>query len=307
MKVKVLACAMALAAAGLAAQAGVGIQYKGEVKIEGGPQAQSQRQMTPEEKEQMRKMGISMAGAEGYEFLAEADGGKFKMTYLTDFMMFPKGSYMLGDSKAKMAYFVFPEKKQYAEMNLDQMAGLAKSMKITHSNQKVTVTPLPPKLVEGVMCSGKRIELSYDTEATVMGFHSKTHEEQKTDYYTTDKYDVLALFGGRNWQGQGLTTGDEVFDKQIQEKVGFLGFPIQIINYHTANGKDQGKTTVTTKDVKMTPFLPGHFDLPAGYTKTQLGMGQMMQGSGQEGKEGEEGQQNQQKPSLKDILKGLGH
>lgn len=307
MKVRIIACAMALAAAGLAVQAGVGIQYKGQVKVEGGMMGEQQKQMqkmSPQEKEQMRKMGISMEGAEGYEFLAQADGGKFKMTYLTDFMMFPKGSYMVGDSKTKMAYFVFPDKKQYAEMDLDKMESMARSMKVSISNGKCTVTPLTPKLINGEMCAGKRVELSYDSGVSIMGHTARTHEEMKTDYYTTDKYDVLALFGGRNWQGQGLTTGDAAFDAEIKAKVGFLGFPVQVVSHHLSNGKDMGTTTVTTTDVQMKPFLPGTFDLPAGYTKTQLGMGQMMQGRGEEG---EEGEQNQQQPSLKDILKGMGH
>jgi hypothetical protein len=298
---------MALAAAGLAAQAGMGIQYKGSVKIEGGAaeqQRQQMQKMSPEEREQMRKMGISMEGAEGYDFLAEADGGKYKMTYLTPFMMFPKGSYMLGDSKTKMAYFVFPDKKKYSEMDLDKMESMARSMKVSISNGKCTVTPLPPKLIGGEMCPGKRVEISYDSEATVMGFHSKAHEEQKTDYYTSSKYDASTLFGGRNWQNMGTVTGDAAFDAQIKSKVGFLGFPIQVVMHHTANGKDMGTTTLTTTDVQMRPFTPGHFDLPAGYTRTQMGFGQMTQGGDDEG---EEGQQNQQQPSLKDILKGLGH
>jgi hypothetical protein len=302
-------CIVALTAATLAAQAGMGIQYKGQVKIEGGAAEQQRQQaqkMSPEEKEQMRRMGFSMEGAQGYDFLAQADGGKFKMTYLTPFMMFPKDCYMLGDSKMKMVYFVFPEKKQYTEMDLDKMQDLAKSMKVKISNGKCTVTPLPPKLINGEMCPGKRVELSYDSEATVMGFHSKTHEERKTDCYTTDKYDALVLFGGRNWQNIGTLTGDAAFDAEIKAKVGFLGFPVQIVSHHLSNGKDMGTTTMTTMDVQMRPFTPGTFELPAGYAKVGM-MGAMGAGTvtGGEQEEGEEGGQPQKAPNLKDLLKGL--
>ena len=289
----------------LAAQAGVGIQYKGKVTIEGGPyqaEAAKMQKMSPEERARMREMGMTTEGASGYEFKAEAAGGQYKMTYLSPFMMFPEGSYVLGDSASKMAYFVFPDKKQYIEMNINELGALAKSMKVTYSNEKVSVSPLPPKLVNGVLCSGKRINLTYDTEATVMGFHSKSHEEQTTDYYTTNKYDVLALFGGRNWQAQGLTTGDAAFDREIQSKVGFLGFPMEIINHHTANGKDQGTTTLTTSDVQMVPFAPGHFSLPAGYKKTTF-MGLVMGGQGEQPQQGEK---QEGRPSLKDLMKHFG-
>ena len=311
MKRRILGCVVALTAATLAVHAGMGIQYKGQVKIEGGAAEQQRQQaqkMSPEEREQMRRMGMSMESASGYDFLAQADAGKYKMTYLTPFMMFPEGSYLLGDSKLKMAYFVFPEKKQYVEMDLDKLGDMAKSMKVKISNGKCTVTPLPPKLINGEMCPGKRVEISYDTEASVMGFHSKTHDERKTDYYTTDKYDVLAIFGGHNWQSMGGTaTGDLAFDAEIKAKVGFLGFPVQVVSHHLSNVKDMGTTTMTTTDVQMKPFLPGTFDLPAGYAKTDM-MGAMgagaMAGSGEEG--GEEGGQPQKAPNLKDLLKGLG-
>lgn len=306
MKARVLFCAATMATLALAAHAGTGIKYKGNVKIEGGGQQERAAKMSPEEKEQMRKMGMSFEGATGYSFLAEAADGKFKMTYLTPFMMFPEGSYMVGDAKAKMAYFVFPDKKQYIEMDLDKLGDMAKSMKLTITNGKCTVTPLAPKLVNGTLCTGKRIEVSYDSEATVMGYHNKSHEERKTDYYTTDKYDVLTLFGGHNWQNQGLVTGDATFDKEIAAKTGFLGFPMQVISYHTSNGKDQGTTTVTTSDVSMTPFLPGHFDLPAGYTKTDF-QGMMMGGRpAGEGAEGQGGQPGQMPPNIQEMLKKLG-
>jgi hypothetical protein len=310
MKRRTLGCVVALTAATLAVHAGMGIQYKGQVKIEGGAAEQQRQQaqkMSPEEREQMRRMGISMEGAQGYDFLAQADAGKFKMTYLTPFMMFPEGSYLLGDSKMKMAYFVFPDKKQYVEMDLDKLQDMAKSMKVKISNGKCAVTPLPPKLINGEMCPGKRVELSYDSEATVMGFHSKTHEERKTDCYTSDKYDVLAIFGGHNWQSMGTATGDPAFDAEIKAKVGFLGFPVQIVSHHLSNGKDMGTTTMTTMDVQMKPFLPGTFELPAGYAKTDM-MGAMGAGSmtGASHEEGEEGGQPQKAPNLKDLLKGLG-
>ena len=316
---------MVFAAAGLAAQAaGMGITYKGSLKVEGGESQAKMQKMSAEEKAQMRQMGMNPEAFSGFDFEAKAESGKYKMVYLTDFAFFGKGSYMVGDASTKKGYFVFPDKKQYWEMDVDKMRqvgnDLMKSMKITYANQKVDVTPLPPKIVEGSLCQGKRVALSFDTSAKVMGFSSKSHTEETTDYYTSDKYDALALFGGHNWQGMGTVTGDPEFDKVIAAKVGFLGFPIQIVSRRVVNGKDEGTTTYTTKDIQLTAMLPGTFDLPAGYTKAEMGAGSIFQGAGKGGTredqagDGEEGaqEQNQQqdqqpkkKPSFKDLLKGL--
>lgn len=331
---KTLWLALALSAMTVASQALMGIKYRGEMKIVGGPQMENAKSMTPEEKEMARKMGLPTGDAPmGFQFEAVADNGKFKMTYLTDFVLFSKGSYILGDGKAKVAYFVFPDRREYVEMNVDEMeAGaqnMMKSMKVTFANPQVEVTPLPPKVVGGVPCTGKRIRLVYDTQATVMGFKSKSHTEQVTDFYSTTAYDVLAIFGERNWHSQGLAIGDPVFDKVIAAKVGFLGFPMEVRTQRFENGKDQGTSILTTKDVQMTPVPPGTFVLPAGYTKTELGIGSLMKGltkADEEGSrrsrdrggvvEGEEAgepsetpdtqQEPKKKPSLKDILKGLG-
>ncbi len=322
-----LLLAAAVAALSLGAHAaGLGIYYKGSVKVEGGePQAKAEK-MSAEEKANMRQMGLNPDVFLGYEFEARAEAGRYKMTYLTDFGFFAKGSYILGDAKTGKGYFVFPEKREYMEMDADQLqeaaGSMAKSMKITYANQKADVTPLPPKLVEGTLCQGKRVALAFDTSARIMGFSSKSHTEETTDYYTTNTYDALTLFGGRNWQGMGMVTGDKEFDKAIAAKVGFLGFPVQIVSHRVVDGKDQGTTTLTIKDIQLAAMLPGTFDLPSGYTKTELGAGSMMKNmfkqggnAGEEGAEGssseegqQQGQQNQQKkkPSFKDLLKGLG-
>jgi hypothetical protein len=330
--------ALALSAATIGSQALMGIKYRGEVKMEGGPQQkQEAREMSAEDKEMARKLGLPTGdGATGFLFEVMADNGKFRMNYLSDFIMFPKGSYMLGDNAGKVAYFVYPDRREYVEMNLDEMQNAAKqmgqSMKITYSDQQVEVTSLPPKVVSGTPCSGKRIRLAYTTEARVMGFKTKSRTEEVTDYYTTTAYDVLAIFGERNWHSQGLVTGDPAFDKVVAAKVGFLGFPMEVRTQRFVDGKDNGTTTLTTRDVQMAAIAPGNFVLPAGYAKTEFGLGSMMKGltqmndeanresrgsegtsaSGEDVGQGEQAQpqpppaEKKKKPSLKDLMKVLG-
>ena len=273
-----------------------GIRYEGDIKMENPEQT-----ISKEEEAQMKSMG--MGPTDHCEFEAMAQGGKYRMTYTTDFMMFKKGTYMLGDANTKVAYFVFPERKAYWEFNIDEMGQFArdmqKMMKITYSNESVTVSPLAPKVVNALPCAGKRIKIIYDTQSSFMGMKQKTHNEQQTDYYTTTAYDVLALFGDHNWHGQGLGIGDPVFDKQIEAKVGFLGFPVQVITENWTDGKYSGKTTMTTRNVQLTAISPTNFVLPAGYTKESAGVFSMMKDAmkdqgGQQGKDEAEGQERQE-------------
>lgn len=311
----VIAAALCLSAC---AWAGVGLTYKGSVRTEGGPQ------LTAEEKADMQRMG--MGDTAGFDFEAQADGGKFKMTYLTPFATFPKGSYLLGDGTSKVVYFVFPDRREYWEMNVDEMGAgakqMMKSMKVTYSDTRVDVTPLPPKVVSGAPCTGQRVALAYTVSSSFMGMKNKSRTEETTDYYTTNQYDALALFGGVNWHTQGLVTGDAAFDKVIAAKTGFLGFPMEVRTHRVVDGKDEGTTVLTTKDVTLGPILPGTFALPSGYAKTEMGLGSVLKGmtQGQEaqGEEaepqapaGDEEQAPAQEPEKKkkgwkDLLKGLG-
>jgi len=155
---------------------------------------------------------------------------------------------------------------------------------------------------------------------------TKSRTEDVTDYYTTTAYDVLAIFGERNWHSQGLVTGDPAFDKVVAAKVGFLGFPMEVRTKHFVDGKDNGTSTLTTQDVEMAAIAPGTFVLPVAYAKTEFGLGSMMKGltqandevnrnAGQTAEEdGEQAQpqpqsqeeQKKKKPSLKDLMKVLG-
>lgn len=282
----------------LAAQAGAGIQYKGSVRTEGGA-AEQAKQMGAEEREAMRKMGIDPSGALNLDFEVQAEEGKFKQTYLTAFGLFPKGTYVLGDTSGKKAYIVLPDKRQYIEMDLDKLQDMGRNVagatRMAYSSQSCSVTPLPPKVVGGITCAGKRVELSYTVSVSIMGMNNVTRTVEVTDYYTTDKFDVLKLFGGFNWHQQGVATGDPAFDKAVAAKVGFLGFPVEVRTRRVVNGKDEGTTVLTTRDVQMAAILPGTFTLPSGYQKTEFGLGMLMGG-----------EQGGALPNLEEILKQLG-
>ncbi len=332
---KYLVLSIMLATLTLSAHALIGISYKGTVKVELPPeQQQKQEQMSKEDRAAMQRMGLG-AGLTGFKFEAKAENGKYKMTYLTGFALFPEGSYILGDAKANVGYIVFPERHEYVKLDADQLQGMATKMSnsvhMTFENEKVEVTPLPPKVINGMPCTGKEIHVSYDVKTRMFGMHHKSHVEETTRYYSTSKYDVMAAFGDRNWHSQGIMTGDPQFDKTIAAKVGFLGFPVKVRTEKVTDGKPEATTILTTDDVHMAPIAPGTFDLPAGYKETKLGAGTVFknmfhptdQPQGQNGEQVNGTQQNQgeqqpaqqdqqqeqqkkKKHSWKDLLKKIG-
>lgn len=245
-----------------------GIKYKGEIKMD-FPESQ----ISKEDAKAAKEMGLSPI--DKIDFEAMAQGGKFKMVYLNDFVIFKKGTYILGDVNTKIAYFVFPDSKSYWEMNIDEMGkatkSLPKNMKIKYYNKSVSVTPLPPKMINALPCTGKKIEISYDMESSMMGFTTKSHTKEVVDYYSTTAYDVLAIFGGHNWHNASFSVGDPDFDREIAQKVGFLGFPVQVTTETWNDGKYNGKSVLTTKDVQLTVLSPSNFVLPSGYKKEDAG------------------------------------
>lgn len=246
-----------------------GIKYKGEIKIE-----VSDLQVSKDNSAQAKQMGIGPF--DKLEFEAMAQSGKYKMVYLNDFVVFKKGTYILGDANTRLAYFVFPHTKSYWEMDIDEVGktlqSFQKSLKIKYLNKDVSVSTLPPKVINALPCTGKRIEISYDIETSILGKKSKSHARQVTDYYSTAAYDVLALFGGHNWHNQGLYIGDPNFDKEIAAKIGFLGFPVQVTTENWNDGKYQGKSILTTNDVQLTALSPSNFVLPSGYKMEEVGI-----------------------------------
>lgn len=268
-----------------------GISYKGSIKFENAD-------LTNSDAKEFNSNYI--------EFEAFAQGGKYKMVYLNDFGFFKKGSYILGDTTTKLAYFVFPETKTYWELNIDELSKIGKSMqkfvKMKYSNESVSVSTLPSKVISGYPCSGKRIKLSYDVESSVLGMKNKTHQEEITDFYTTTKFDVFSIFGGYNWHSQGLVTLDEAFNQQINQKVGFLGFPIQIVTESYSNGKFEGKSTLTTKEISLIPIPSTNFILPSGYKKEDAGFLSIIKNIGGENQsvESKDGVTEQESETKKD-------
>jgi len=307
-KTMVLVLAVMLVAIGVSA----GVRYSGSLKIELPPSQRGQmKQMSPEEKSMMRSMGMDLDAMQGYNFEAMADGGHFKMVYTSSFVMFKKGSYVLGNSGKKVAYFVFPDRRQYVKMDMDKMqdavSDASRKAKMTYSNLEVSVIDLAPKVISGLPCRGKRITVSYDLSTSMMGFHHRSHEKRVTDYYTTSKYDAMSLFGGHNWHSGVYSVGYGSFDKVIANKVGFLGFPVRAKTTTYTDGKEGGTTTLNISNVRVGAISPSTFRLPVGYTQTTMTemAAHSFGGSRKQGDAPPAKGTKKKRPSLKDILSGF--
>lgn len=301
--------------AGVSAVAGV--KYSGTIKIELSAEQQkaqqNMRNISPEEKAMMKKMGMdpdSMSSAmKGYSFDAMADSGRVKMVFTSPFFFFRKGSYMLGDSGKKISYYVFPDKRQYVSMDTDKVQDFAsdaqQKFKMTYSGLQVNITPLAPKVINGLPCTGKRITVAYSLTTHMMGRHT-SREKRVTDYYTTTKYDAMAFFGGHNWHTKVFSVGYAPYDKIISDKVGFLGFPVMARTTSYSNGKTINKTTLTITNVHLQVIPASTFQLPAGYTKTTIqNMSRGQFGRGSHGDNNGSREQQEKHRSLKDILSGF--
>ncbi len=314
-----------LALSAVSVWAGTGVTYKGSIKFTLPPGAgEGSKESSAQQQAEMQKMmggQTSKDGMLGYDFKAEAQSGDFKMTYETPFFFYPKGSYILGTAKGQYAYMVFPERKEYVKVDVNKLqAGanhMQKSTKMKFSNLDIQVSDLPSKTINGYKCVGKRITLSYDVETHFMLMHHKSHDVVRCEYYSTPSIDAAVLYGDRNWHNVGLMTGNEDMDRQISKKVGFLGFPIKVVTVKTEDGKDAGKSILTTKDIKKTSLAGADFALPSGYQETSMakmvlhGMhfsGSESSGAQSQKSNGDSNESSSKKKhhSLKDLFKKFG-
>lgn len=280
-----------------------GITYNGTVRTEGGPK------ISAENKEAMRKMGMSGNGM-NFDFEVVAESGRVRQNFLSDFAFFKKGDFMLGDATTKTAAIVMPARKEYSEMDLAGLEALGRqmmtSMKMTYSDTKVEVQEMPPQVVNGYPCTGKRVHLAYTVTVNVMGISSKSRTEETTEYYTTTQFEVLKYFGNHTWHKMGIQTGDAEFDRLIAAKIGGgLGFPVEIRTQKVVNGEGQGTTILSVRDIRLVPVVtPGTFNVPAGYAKTTFDPMRMTGAQGAKG-EGGEGLPPGM-PNIEEIMKKLG-
>jgi hypothetical protein len=263
-----------------------GIRYSGTVRTEGGPK------ISAEDREAMRKMGMGGDGV-NFDFEVLAESGRVRQNFLSDFAFFKKGDYMLGDSTTKTAAIVMPSRNEYSEMDLAGLEAVCRQMmtpvKMTYSDTEVDVQEMPPTVVNGYPCTGKRVHLTYTATVEAAGVSTKSHTDETTEYHTTRQFEVHKYFGNNTWHKMGIQTGDAEFDRMIAAKIGGgLGFPVEIRIQKVVDGEGRGATVLSVRDIEPVPVIaPGTFNVPAGFAKTPFDPLRRMGAQGAKG-EGEE-------------------
>lgn len=267
-----------------------GISY--HVSISSPDAAVKGKEITPEQREMMQKMGISPSGGFEMEMDVVAENGKAKETFTKGNFMFPPGSYILWDSSKEKGYAVYPDKRQYIEMDLNQIKNLGQQMqqsfKMTYSNQKTDVSSLGTKTIGTYLCTGKRLAVLYDTTVEFMGKHT-THSETVHEIWYTDSFEILKFFGSWDpFEHHYANTSDATINNAIKAKLGHIGFPILIITSTRDEKGNISKSEMKISNIQVKPIVLTNMSVPAGYEKTtfQSGVGdimkQMMQQGGQE-------------------------
>jgi len=151
------------------------------------------------------------------------------------------------------------------------------SYKIRGPLNKFALMPEEQKK-RGVVCSSAGnhaqygIDSSYDATVNIMGRAMSNHVEMRSEVWVTGKLPVeLMTFV----QMRGFKKGIDEVDRVMESQAGAIkGFPLKQVMTSTTTSSRGGSrtwtTTTTITDVKEEPIPTAQFDVPAGYTRTDM-------------------------------------
>lgn len=242
------------------------------------------------------------------------DGPKAKIEFATGQKggFFTPGSYLLTQDAGETVYLVNPEDRTYASFDLDKMLSAAgqvmNMMNETGGVMKLEFTDITSeKLLEegggtllGHDTTHYRYKTGYTMQMAVMGFKQQNRTEMLQDVWSTDDYDAA---GFSVWlrPDRRFKTGHEGLDELMNTEWSKIsGFPLKTVMVSTTTNK-KGKTMQQTSTTEVTTLreetiADTTFELPAGYTETQI-VPELPQGEAE--------QQAEEEPNEKRGLRGL--
>lgn len=248
------------AAVVVAAAAQAGVTYKAVTKSEGGPHAEASN-MTVQ---------------------AWASDGKMKIEFeQSGNPMMGKGTYIVTTDGGKTFYLVNPEEKTYAKWDMDAMLGMAGGMmkmargmmNLSFSDPKVEqLGDEPGPTMLGMPTTHYTYRTSYTMSMKFFGMNRATKVVRDEQFWTTPKLAEEVL---GTWMKRKYRTGDEQLDKLIDTEMQKVhGIPLKSVIVST-NTDEKGKSQTTTMTTEVTelhtvPVPDSTFEIPAGYTETQL-------------------------------------
>lgn len=214
---------------------------------------------------------------------AWVDGAEAKVVFReSDQPMLSEGGYLLTRDGGKTLFLVDPEEETYMEWDIAGMLGMVGG--VMESMQGMMNLELSDvgveKLAEepggellGYPVTHSRYRTTYTTSIKIMGMGRQSTTETVQDLWTTDAFGDPAL--GVWLRAEPPATGMEDLDELIaaeMEKV--EGFPLKTVSVSTTTGQ-KGKETTSRSETVVTELsetsVPeGTFEIPAGYTRTEM-------------------------------------
>lgn len=271
----IVCLAAVLAVLGFATTAAAGVHYEAVTLTEGPGKPQT--------------LGVE----------AWVDGSSAKVLFTeSNNPMAGSGTYVLTRDGGETVLLVNPEEKTYAEWDMEAMlAGLNQVMEQVGPLLNLEITDIEvEKLLEepggslhGMSTTHYRYRTSYQMTVKVLGMGRSNLVERLQDIWSTRELNEPAM---GLWLRKTPTTGHEQLDQLIAaEMEKAQGFPLKSVEVTTSTDK-KGRETVTRSSTEVTVLERGvavpaaTFEIPEGYTRTEMAV------PGAGAPEGEEGGRN---------------
>lgn len=255
------ALAAVLAAAALAAPAHAGIHYQTVTHVE-----------TEGQKPQVIR-------AEAW-----VDGGSARIEFKeSDNPLMPGGAYLLTRDGGESVVIVDPEEKTWARYDLEAMLGSLGNMMqsmgpvVDFDVSGIAVEKLleePGGTIHGLSTTHFRYRTTYTMTIKILGMGRANAVERVEDRWLTDALDEAAL---GVWLRKTPRTGIEDLDKLIDAEMAKIqGVTLKSTDVTTTTGQKGKRSSTSRTTMEVTEFErevavdPAKFEVPAGYTETQM-------------------------------------
>lgn len=229
---------------------------------------------------------------------------------------FGPGSYMVTTDAGENLYLVDPEEQTYAEFNLGEMMNTAGAMMEGMGDMfKIEFTDLssekisegPGESILGYSTRHLQYRTGYTMRMAVMGMKQEQRVDMTQDMWVTDAFDprAFAVWLRPDQRMKGFIEGlDELMEAEFSK---MQGVPLKSVMVQTSTDK-KGRTSTSTTTTEVQALreesIPASmFQIPAGYTETEVlpemaELEAMQQGQDQEAQDDEQ----RKRPRLRDLF-----
>lgn len=221
------------------------------------------------------------------------EGGNAKIVFIeaAGNPMAQDGSYIITTDGGKTMFLVNPKEETYMEWDMDQMFQMASDVmesmgglmdfEITDPEVKL-LEQGPGDKVQGYSTAYVKYRTAYDMQMRVLGMKQVHSYDTIQEMWTTDALTDEAFGAWLRTRPPAMKDSD--LDRLIQAEMSKIkGFPLKTVtvtntkqwNRKKTKVKDEQTTTSTMEvtSLKKVSVAASTFEIPANYTKTELGGG----------------------------------